>query len=249
MNKILIYLLHLAMPVLYATPTVQDTIATEKKEVITVAQDSTLVTTEYTFTEGFKNNYTDDAFQYEPKTKAKNDWDRFWESVAEFFDSLFKTGEKSESSGIGTFLTYFIAGAIVLFAVYMIARAVLNEGGGWIFGKSAKKIIVQDIDGEDIHEMDFPSLIETTIGNEDYRLAIRYYYLWLLKRLSEREIIEWHYDKTNSEYAYEIKNTDLREKFQYLSYVYDYSWYGEFPINENAFTKVRKVFRETLNTL
>ncbi|AXG74951.1 DUF4129 domain-containing protein [Flavobacterium arcticum] len=248
MNKIAIYLLLLATPILYANPVVQTTVGTEVIAVTPVT-DTTFVYAQREFKENFRDNYTDDDFQYETKTQAKNAWDRFWEAVWNFLRDLFGGGNKSEGSGIGSFLTYLVAGAVVIFAVYMIVRAILDKESVWIFGKSRKKIAIQDIDGEDIHQMDFPILIEETVQQGNYRLAIRYYYLWLLKELSEREIIQWHYDKTNSDYAYEIKKESLKKQFEYLSYVYDYSWYGEFPINESAFTKVRMAFRETLNTL
>lgn len=236
------------MPLLYASPVIQTPTVTEAATTVPVA-DTTVVYAQREFRDNFKESYTDDDFEYEPKTQAKNAWDRILEAINDFFRKLFGTGNKSESSGIGTFLTYLVAGTVVIFAVYMIARAILDKESAWIFGKSRKNIAVQDIDGENIHEMNFPVLVEDTIATGNYRLAIRYYYLWLLKELSEREIIEWHYDKTNSDYAYEIKKESLKKQFEYLSYVYDYSWYGEFPISENAFAKVRKAFRETLNTL
>lgn len=236
------------MPLLYANPVTETSTVTDTVVTIPVA-DTTTTYTQREFRDNFKESYTDDDFQYETKTQAKNAWDRFWEAVNDFFENLFGTGKKSGGSGVGTFLTYLIAGAVVIFAVYMIVRAILDKESTWIFGKSRKNIAVQDIDGENIHEMDFPVLVEDTIATGNYRLAIRYYYLWLLKELSDREIIQWHYEKTNSDYAYEIKKESLRKQFEYLSYVYDYSWYGEFPINEAAFAKVRKAFRETLNTL
>ena len=160
------------MPLLYAAPAVQPTI-----ETVVPAADTTAAYTEREFREGFKESYTDNEFEYETKTQAKNAWDRFWEAVGNFFDELFGTGKKSEGSGIGTFLTYLLAGAVVIFAVYMIARAILNKESVWIFGKSRKNIVIQDIDGEDLQQMDFPVLIEETIKQGNYRLAVRYYYL------------------------------------------------------------------------
>src|SRR5690606_29549709 len=109
--------------------------------------------------------------------------------------------------------------------------------GFWIFGRARKNIEVQDITEEDINQMDFRELINTKKNEGDYRLAIRYYYLWLLKTLANREIIAWHSDKTNSDYLYEIKDNTLRKEFEYLSYVYDYSWYGEFTVDDAGYAK------------
>lgn len=229
----------------------QDTIDTT--EAITPKADYSLADTTFykvrSFDADFREKYTDSDFQYETKTQAKSGWDRFWEAVGRFFDELFDfSGNGNRASGY-TLLKYIIAIVVMLFSVYMIVRAVLNKESMWIFGKSGKKITMQDVAGEDIMQMDFKQLIQETKNKEDYRLSVRYYYLWLLKELSEREIINWHWDKTNSDYLYEIKNAGLKKDFEYLSYVYDYSWYGEFPIDEVAFAKVERVFRKNLKAL
>jgi hypothetical protein len=80
-------------------------------------------------------------------------------------------------------------------------------------------------------------------------LAIRYYYLTSLKGLSTKEIIEYHKDKTNSEYLFEIENTTIRKEFSYLSYIYSYVWYGEFHVNEASFTIAQNKYQSFLNRL
>lgn len=256
MNKVLVYILLFCGATLFAQPTFtsvkqaeEAAQAEETNNVITIA-DSSDVYVEREFQEGFKDNYTDDEFEYEPKTKAKNAWDRFWDSVAKFFDDLFGR-KKGNSGGLSVLNTlgYILAGAIVIFAVYMIVRSILDKESGWIFGKSSKKITAEDITEENIQQLDAKALVEKTIESGNYRLAVRYYYIWVLKELSEREAIKWHPDKTNSDYYYEIKNSELREEFQYLSYLYDYIWYGEFTIDEEAFNKVQSAFRKTLHKL
>ncbi|WP_297332372.1 DUF4129 domain-containing protein [Flavobacterium sp.] len=252
MNKYFIYILLLFAATAYPSPQLQvaDSVATYTA----VAADSAAVAsppafTPRSFNDDFKDTYSDGEFRYETKTRAKSAWDRFWEAVGKFLRDLFGAGEEGANSGIMSYLGYLLAGGIVLFAVYMIVKAVLNKESGWIFGRSAKNIATHDLTEEDIRQMDFPSLIEETRQSANYRLAIRYYYLWLLKKMSVKEIINWHWDKTNSEYAYEIKDSSLRKEFEYLSYLYDYSWYGEFPIDETAFIKAEKAFRKTINTI
>ena len=61
------------------------------------------------------------------------------------------------------------------------------------------------------------ALISEAESNNNYRLAIRYYYLWLLKGLSEKEIIDYDPEKTNSDYQYEIKTPEISEQFAYTS--------------------------------
>ena len=90
-------------------------------------------------------------------------------------------------------------------------------------------------------------LIKQANANGEYRLTVRYYYLWMLKQFSDKEIIRWDIEKTNSDYQYEIKDATLKEEFNYLSYLYDYCWYGEFDINKEQIQQIEKAFAKTIN--
>ena len=64
--------------------------------------------------------------------------------------------------------------------------------------------------------------------------------------LSKKELIDYHKDKTNSEYLYEIENNTMRTQFSYLSYVYSYVWYGEFPVDETNFKVAENKYQSFL---
>ena len=80
------------------------------------------------------------------------------------------------------------------------------------------------------------------------RLTIRYYYLWLLKIMAQKQIIEWDIEKTNSDYLYELKDQAQKEDFTYLSYLYNYIWYGEFEMDETTFAKAKNDFEKSIKT-
>lgn len=245
MNKLLLYILIFFVSFTATAQTLQDPPPAVNTEQFTEPEEP--VYKEKKFTPEFKDKYSDSDFNYVSKTKAKSAWDRFWESVANWFNNLFKVSDGTASTGKIIKNTLLIL--IMLAAAYLIVRAILNKESRWIFSRASKKISAHDITEEDIRQMDFGKTISESKNREDYRLAIRYYYLWLLKKLTEREIIKWHPDKTNTDYQYEIKNETLKNDFGYLSYVYDYSWYGDFPIDEAAFIKAEKAFLKTINTL
>lgn len=94
-----------------------------------------------------------------------------------------------------------------------------------------------DIYSENVHEMDFNTLIENALKNKDYRLVIRFMYLKNLKKLTDNGIINWSINKTNYSYQHEINDQNLRSRFLDTTIIFDYVWYGEFPINENNFSK------------
>ena len=70
-----------------------------------------------------------------------------------------------------------------------------------------------------------------------------------LKELSDKKIIDYHKDKTNSEYLFEIENSAIRSKFSYLSYVYSYVWYGEFPLDAQSFKVAQNKYQSFINTI
>lgn len=199
---------------------------------------------ELEFESGFQEKYTDKEFVYETvlKETKTSAWERFKRAFRDFLYRLFDFGGSKKSfSGWELFFKIIIY-LIILFAIYQIVRLLIKKEGQWIFSKKNKKIIVSEIIEENIHTTNFKSLIEKAKKNKDYRITIRYYYLWLLKTWSNNQIIEWDLEKTNSDYYREIKQEDKRENFKYLSYIYDYIWYGEFEIEENEFLKAEKVF-------
>lgn len=53
-------------------------------------------------------------------------------------------------------------------------------------------------------------LIASAVKDGDFRLAIRYYYLQLLRQLNQKELIKYEFQKTNSEYLNEIKADNLQ---------------------------------------
>jgi hypothetical protein len=233
---------------LSASPATQDSIV-ETNSVIAAPATDTAFYKERKFEPDFQKNYDDANFKYEIKATGTSQWERFKAWLYRILSELFSTGDKVQGSSWTTIAIRVIAIAVILFVVYLIVKAILNKESVWIFGRSRKNITVNDITEEDIRQMNFGQMIEETKKENNYRLAIRYYYLWLLKRLANREIIDWHWEKTNGDYLYEIKDNNLRKDFEYLSYVYEYSWYGDFPIDEAAFSKAEKAFQKTLNTL
>lgn len=246
MNKKLLYIL-LSFSFSVLGQTEADSISTS--QTISEKQFSAENIQPKTFRENFKNDYIGEDFQYETIVKDTSRWDNFKSWLAYWFDRIFSFGNDANASAFEIAIK-ILALLIILFVVYLIVKAILNKEGKWIFGKSSKrKIITSDVFEEDIHNIDFRSIIEKSKQANNHRLSIRYYYLWLLKRMSDSRVIEWDIEKTNTDYLYEIKKQSLKEEFQYLSYIYDYSWYGEFTIDEVLFERAEKAFVKTINSI
>lgn len=248
MDKFLLYLLFFLSLSVNAQNTTAVVFAQEHTQTV-IQIDSTDVA-RAVFSPNFKKKYTDPEFIYEFKAPEKNAWDRFKEWLAGLFKNLFNfTSDESAMNLVGIVLKV-IAVLIVVGVIYLIVKVVMNKDGRWIFGKSSDgKIIRYEEVEKYLHRADFEKLIGDAIAAGEKRLCIRYYYLWLLKRMTDKQLIEWDIEKTNSDYHYEIKKPALREKFAYLSYLYDYIWYGEFELDKATFLKTKATFESALKSV
>lgn len=210
----------------------------------------TVAIEEVQFEVGFKEKYTANDFIYEAKAKESNAWDRFKEWLYDLFERLFKSSSRENTENIVEIFLKILAAGIIIFVIYLIVKAIMNGEGSWVFGKSSdKKVINYEEIEKNIHLVDFEKLIKETLKNGENRLAIRYYYLWLLKQLAAKQVIEWDVEKTNSDYLYEIQNPAIKSQFEYVSYLYNYIWYGEFELDEVTFIKAKKAFDTLIHSI
>lgn len=197
-----------------------------------------------------KEKYQDDEFMYERTEANAGWWTRFKQWLNDLVKNLFNLNDAGQASK-ATDIALKIGGVIIfLLVIYFIFKAMINDEGKWVFGKSSGKRLIPVTDIENnIYATDFKQLIAEAENNQNYRLAIRYYYLWLLKGLTNAEMIEYDVEKTNSDYYNEITSQQIKEEFSYTSYLYNYIWYGEFDVNEQQFVKAKTAFIKFLNSI
>lgn len=200
--------------------------------------------------EDFKDKYSDDDFIYERTVDNSGWWTRFKEWLSDIFKNLFAIESDVKASNVTGIIIKIAVVVIIILVIFFIVKAIINNEGKWVFGKSSDKSIIPVTDIEsNIYKADFKSLIATAEKENNYRIAIRYYYLWLLRHLSEAEIIEYDVEKTNSDYHYEISSEALKKEFSYTSYLYNYIWYGEFDIDNTQFNKAKTAFTQLFKSL
>lgn len=207
----------------------------QTKDSISVVKDTTnyVKSIDYIAKRTFKDNlnqrYLESDFEYTEEEEKKE------HSSSTDFSFLIVIGKFLQ-----TIFPFLLGG----FIVFLILKLVLgSEIGFFNFKKSKKKVAEKLVyEEEDIHQIDIATLLQEAITAKNYRLAVRYNYLLVLKELSAKKLIKYHKDKTNSEYTFELEKGQIRSLFTYLSYVYTYVWYGEFSITVDEFQKVEKKF-------
>lgn len=127
---------------------------------------------------------------------------------------------------------------LALGVLIWLLLAVLKASG--LFAPGFKKIapagtITLDNIEEHIHETDLEAFLREALHNKQYNLAIRLYYLSVLKSLSNQELIHWKKDKTNKAYLREMSNHHLYNDFREATLIYENAWYGDGVVSEAAF--------------
>ncbi len=213
---------------------------------IPIPVDKTSVLTERIIDGELSKKYTGEEFNYEIKTgESSNLLARFIRWVLNGLGETFGLDISPQTLLILEYIIYALMGILV---IYLLVRVFINEKFTAIFSKKAKSIVDVDLSEHHIEAIDLDALMNAALKQKDYRLAVRYQFLRILKLLSQKHIIEWHFDKTNVDYTKEIKEVRLQTAFQKASYLYENIWYGEQPIDEQAYAKTTSRF-DTLNLL
>ena len=95
---------------------------------------------------------------------------------------------------------------------------------------------------ENIHQADLEKACSAAIAEENFRLAIRLYYLMSIRELSVHQLIHWKREKTNREYLHEMMNHVAIRQFRDITWLFERIWYGEAELNDKNFQSIHPRF-------
>ncbi len=141
----------------------------------------------------------------------------------------------------------FISILILAIVLALILRGVLglenNPRNKKIKPKEAEGLISLEKIEENIHETDLEAFIRRALQQEAYPMALRLYYLAILKELSLRKAIRWKKDKTNRQYVQEMRQSPLSGAFEEVTHIFERAWYGGRPLGKEQFRFLEPKFR------
>ncbi len=188
------------------------------------------------------NEYVNDRdYQYDLQQPSDrlSWWERFKSWLIQKLISLFESvpGGKTTRNTI----LYIIAGALLIYAVIRFIGANPRS----LFGRKAKTtdLVAEEMEA-DIHSISFEEMIADAISKQQYKRAVRLFYLKSLKQLSDRDWIDWQPYKTNYEYVRELKKNELSNDFRQVTYLFEYTWYGDFHLDHESFKDTEKQFQD-----
>lgn len=149
----------------------------------------------------------------------------------------------------------FSQAVLIFFAIVVLAFVVFRAiaGDAILVNKQVernKPVTLEEIE-TNLEKADVESFLDKALREKDYRLAVRLYYLAIIKKLSLAGAIKWQKDKTNGHYTKEMRRAGhpkLKE-FRNVTRIFEYVWYSDAQFDEGKFQEVRTDFKDLLTTL
>jgi hypothetical protein len=160
-------------------------------------------------------------------------------------------GFNVDFSFINILMWLVIAAAIGLLIYFLI-----NNFGGFEGRKRIKENIsvaddTEEIGVEQLYAYDYQSKINAALEKSDFALATRWYYLWVIRVLDEKEHIRFEKFKSAGDYKDEVGYTTgrLAEGFRQCCYYYEFLWFGGFEVTPVQFDSIREKFNSFLKSI
>ncbi|MES2432107.1 MAG: hypothetical protein V4556_14320 [Bacteroidota bacterium] len=215
--------------------------------------------------EEYGYDYIDTALYFNSKHVSKDSIIAYKESknfaYAKNLDSLLKSLKRAEEknkkidlkrrksgswlvsffqSGVAQVIFWSLAAIFVLFILYKLFFI-----RGQLFKQKIQSNVMALPEEEELSmNTDYDKLINQSVNDKDYRLAVRYHYLKALQKLASTNLIMYAADKTNYQYVRELSGKAYHNDFANITLHYEYVWYGEFDIDELTYLKLEDSFKQ-----
>jgi hypothetical protein len=149
-------------------------------------------------------------------------------------------------SGVAAVLKFFV---ILLAATILglIIRHYLNAPRNIAVKKlSLESLSIEDIEAN-LEETELLPFIRQAIEQNNYALAVRLYYLEILKQLSGDRAIVWRKNKTNRQYLQEMATSPRLVEFRMLTLIFERIRYGGQALTRLQFEEIEPGFTAFLN--
>ncbi|QRM90927.1 DUF4129 domain-containing protein [Lacinutrix sp. WUR7] len=219
-----------------------------QQDTLNVQYDDSKLTEQQIHKEDLNKYKNDKNFNYTETVPTENFLNKiirwFKNIITKIFEWIFGVGN---ATGILKFIFEVVPYLLLAFLIFLLLKFFLKiNSKNIITGKQNQATVAFTEEEQIIKNEDILALIHEAVQQQNYRLAIRYYYLLSLKKLTEGNIISWEQQKTNEDYLSEIKTKSLQSGFADITKIYDYVWYGEFEVDALRFEKLKSPF-ETLH--
>lgn len=139
---------------------------------------------------------------------------------------------------------------VIVVLVFVISKLIGTNI--WLKNKKKEggeeKIDIEAIE-ENLMESDLMRWLRKAVEEKNYQLALRIYYLMIIKELSIKGLILWKKEKTNLEYLYEMRDHSSHSQFEEITGIYQLVWYGEKELGDKYLINASHKFKDYFNAI
>jgi hypothetical protein len=151
----------------------------------------------------------------------------------------------STGGGSATVILIIMGGILVALLVYMIIVS---------FKDKNKKVIVTEtvenkLENLTITKSELELALEAALKNNNYREAVRIYFIAVIKEMKDRNWIKWEKKKTNYNYINEISGKKQQPEFITATRAFEIVWYGNRSIAKDEYHQIEPVFKNLLKSI
>lgn len=141
-------------------------------------------------------------------------------------------------------LAILAAAVAIGYGIYRMVREPRNRR----IARDGAEITLDNLDAY-IHETDLERFLREALDQNNYALAIRLYFLQIIKDLSQNGSIHWSKEKTNRDYLREMRSHPLAVPFQQTILTFERVWYGNMNLTRSEFDRLAPAFKQLLGQL
>jgi len=156
----------------------------------------------------------------------------------------------------GEAVKFVLFSIVILLLAFVLFKIFSGRLGNKRIRKDEHISNIEDIeDIAAVPESELDRLLREALERKDFKEAIRISYLFIIRSLSEQELIHWKKDKTNREYLTELNKSIYYNVFREVTAVFDRVWYGDIELGEIDYLRISPHFKnlgdllKTNNTL
>ena len=164
-------------------------------------------------------------------------WERLKKKIGQWLNELFG----SRAGGwVFNHLHWAVLAFAVLFLIFFLRKRLFH---GVFSNEAGRARQVREID-EDIARLDLDALLAKAEKKGDWRGALRYQYLKVLRRLMDDGRIDFQPKNTDRDYIRQLKDPTDRAAFGELSFIFKWAWYGDAPVDEARYRSLAPAFTQ-----
>lgn len=148
-------------------------------------------------------------------------------------------------SGLGT-IGYILLGVFILLLAFLIYYLFVNRLKD---GKSVTAINLEDTAPTEIPLTELERMLQEALARGDYRGAVRIYFIFIVRDLSQKNWISWEKEKTNFHYLREMSTRSEYNEFNKSVSYFEIIWYGKREIDKTTFDQIKPDFTKFLDKL